>query len=270
MALRNNANNKSETRGSPNLLTGKLFNHNRVRFTNQRTCGKGKTNIHYYATKGFYLPAPTVDDIAIKTITEFLNADLSALPSAVVDAIKRINIQNVPYAEKKAFIQSLVDKVIYSQNKLIFYLAPDIAKIQLFAADNFINQKSDPMEFTVNDNRIAITVSIVLRKYVNTVFDKSMNGVLTMTENNHLIVKAFTYAFKYRKMYEETGNTDTILESENITWRTLYKYLTLAYLSPRVVNALMSGKLKIPLRDLYDKATKHQEFEDQERLFFNS
>ena len=270
VALRNNANNKSETHGSPNLLTGKLFNHNGVRFTNQRTCGKGKTNTHYYATRGFYLPAPQVDEIAIKTITRFLDADLSALPPATVDILKRINIHNIQYTEKKALIQSLVDRVIYSQEKLIFYLTPDIAKLQSFAKDNFISQKSEPMEFTVNDNRIAITVSIVLRKYVNTVFDKSMNGVLTMTENNHLIVKAFTYAFKYRKMYEETGNTDTILESENITWRTLYKYLTLAYLSPRVVNALMSGKLKIPLRDLYDKATKHQEFEDQERLFFNS
>lgn len=270
VALRNNANNKSETHGSPNLLSGKLFSHNEVRFTNQRTCGKGKTNTHYYATKGFYMPAPQVDEIAIKTITQFLDADLSALPSATVGVLKQINAHNISYAEKNGLIQSLVDKVIYSQEKLICYLTPDIAKLQPFAKDNFISQKSEPMEFTVNDNRIAITVSIVLRKYVNTVFDKSMNGVLTMTENNHLIVKAFTYAFKYRKMYEETGNTDTILESENITWRTLYKYLTLAYLSPRVVNALMSGKLKIPLRDLYDKATKHQEFEDQERLFFNS
>ena len=32
IALRSNANNKSESHGSPNLLTGKLFNHNGVRF----------------------------------------------------------------------------------------------------------------------------------------------------------------------------------------------------------------------------------------------
>lgn len=103
-----------------------------------------------------------MDEIAIKTITEFLDADLSALPSAVVDTIKRINIQNAPYAEKKTFIQSLVDKVIYSQDKLIFYLTPDVAKLQPFAMDNFINQKSDPMEFTISDGRIVITVPIIL------------------------------------------------------------------------------------------------------------
>ena len=171
--LHNNANNKSETHGSPNPLTGKLFNHNGVRFTNQRTCGKGKTTTHYYATRGFYLPAPTVDEIAIKTITLFLDADLSALLPATVDAIKHINIQNMPYAEKEIPIQSLVDKVIYSQEKLIFYLVPDTTKLQPFATENFINQKSDPMKFTVSDGRIVITIPIVLRKYVNTAFDKT-------------------------------------------------------------------------------------------------
>lgn len=202
MALRNNANNKSETHGSPNLLTGKLLNHNGVRFTNQRTCGKGKTNTHYYASRGFYLPALTVDEIAIKTITEFLDADLSALPSATADALKRINIQNAPYTEKKAFAQSLVDKVIYSQDKLIFYLAPDAARLQPFATDNFINQKSDPMELMISDSLIVITVPTILCKYVNTVFDKSKNGVLTVTDNNHLILKAFATAWRYREMYE--------------------------------------------------------------------
>lgn len=134
-----------------------------------------------------------------------------------------------------------------------------------------MNTQSNKTDFIQNNGEIILTRKIVINRHGDTnKYSLLYKNLMTMTENNHLIVKAFTYAFKYRKMYEETGNTDTILESENITWRTLYKYLTLAYLSPRVVNALMSGKLKIPLRDLYDKATKHQEFEDQERLFFNS
>ena len=258
VALRNNANNKSETHGSPNLLTGKLFNHNGVRFTNQRTCGKGKTNTHYYATKGFYLPAPQVDEIAIQTITQFLDADLSALPSATIDTLKRINIQNSPYAEKKDTIQSLVDKIIYSQEKLIFYLIPDTAKLQTFVTDNFINQKSDPMEFTVGDNHIIITVSIVLRKYVNTVFDKTKNGVLTITDNNHLIVKAFATAWRYREMYEECGDADKIITSEHTSPRQFYRYLDLAYMNPDKINDILSGKLKINVNDLFQNAKDNQ------------
>ncbi len=258
VALRNNANNKSETRGSPNLLTGKLFNHNGVRFTNQRTCGKGKTNTHYYATKGFYLPAPQVDEIAIKTITRFLDADLSALPPATVDILKRINIHNIQYTEKKALIQSLVDRVIYSQEKLIFYLTSDIAKLQLFAKANFINQKSDPMEFTVGDNRIVITVPIVLRKYVNTVFDKTKNGVLTITDNNHLILKAFATAWKYRDMYENGNSIDEISKIKKTSARNIFKYLDLAFMSPPMVNDILSAKHIISISELFVIAQKHQ------------
>ena len=257
-ALRNNANNKSETHGSPNLLTGKLFNHTGVRFTNQRTCGKGKTNTHYYATRGFYLPAPQVDEIAINTITEFLDADLSALPAATIDTIKRTNIQTASYAEKKAFVQSLVDKVIYSQDKLIFYLAPDGAKLQPFAMDNFINQKSEPMEFTISDGRIVITVPIILRKYVNTVFDKSKNVVLTVTDNNHLILKAFATAWRYREMYEAGNSIDEISKIKKTSVRNIFKYLDLAFMSPQMVNDILSAKHITSITELFIIAQKHQ------------
>ena len=258
VALRNNANNKSETHGSPNLLTGKLFNHNGVRFTNQRTCGKGKTNTHYYAPRGFYLSAPTVDEIAIKTITQFLDADLSALPAAVVDALKRINIQDTPYAEKKTLVQSLVDKVIYSQEKLICYLTPDIAKPQPFAKDKFISQKSEPMEFTISDNHIIITVPIVLRKYVNTVFDKFKNGVLTITDNNHLIIKAFATAWKYREMYEAGNSIDEISKIKKTSVRNIFKYLDLAFMSPQIVNDVLSAKHVTSITELFLIAQKHR------------
>lgn len=258
MALRNNANNKSETHGSPNLLTGKLFNHNGVRFTNQRTCGKGKTNTHYYATRGFYLPAPQVDEIAIKTITQFLDADLSALPSAIVDILKRINTQNAPYAEKKVFVQSLVDKIIYSQGKLIFYLAPDTTKLQPFATDNFINQNINPIYFIVSDNRVVITVPIVLRKYVNTVFDKTKNGVLTITDNNHLIVKAFATEWRYREMYEQYGNKDRVIALAHTSPRNFFKYLSLAYMNPKNANEILSGKPKITITNLFNTAFTNQ------------
>lgn len=266
-ALKNNANNKSETHGSPNLLTGKLFNHNGVRFTNQRTCGRDKTNTYYYATRGFYLPAPQVDEIAIKTITQFLDAHLSALPPATVEVIKRTNIQNASYAEKKGIIQSLVDKVIYSQDKLIFYLMPDSTKLQPFTTDNFINQKSDPIEFVVSDAHIIITVPIVLRKYVNTVFDKSKNGVITITDNNHLILKSFATAWKYREMYEECGDIDKITNSEHVASRFVYKHLALAYLSPGIVNKLLRGNITMPVRDILDKASQTYDFNEQVKLF---
>ncbi len=199
-----------------------------------------------------------MDEIAIKTIVQFLNADLSVLPTAVVDALKRINIQNAPYAEKKAFIQSLVDKVIYSQDKLIFYLAPDAAELLPFAMDNFINQKSDPMEFAISDGRIVITVPIILRKYVNTVFDKSKNGVLTVTDNNHLILKAFATAWRYRELYEAGNSIDEISKIKKTSVRNIFKYLDLAFMSPQIVNDVLSAKHVTSITELFLIAQKHR------------
>lgn len=266
-ALRNNANNKSETHGSPNLLTGKLFNHNGVRFTNQRTCGKGKTNTHYYATRGFYLPAPQVDDIVIKTITDFLNSDISNLPPNLATILKRIDITNMNFAEKRNLIQSLVEKIVYSQEQFIYTLTTNTTKLQPFMTENYVNQNADKMEYIIGDNSITITEKVFLRKYVNTVYDRGKNGVLNVTDNNHLILKAFATAWKYRELYEQDGNIDNVIHNARTSPRLFYKYLALAYLNPNIVNMLLKGKLEISVRDILDKASQSYDFNVQETIF---
>lgn len=115
------------------------------------------------------------------------------------------------------------------------------------------------------DDLLAINDRIVdLTKY-----NPGHRGLITMTENNHLIVRAFSLAWKYRNLYEKIENTDIVIEQEKTSWRNFYKYMTLAYLSPKIINALMSGKLNMPLRDVYELASKSQDFSKQERLFFN-
>ena len=123
------------------------------------------------------------------------------------------------------------------------------------------------MEFTVNDNRIVITVPIVLRKYVNTVFDKTKNGVLTVTDNNHLILKAFATAWRYREMYEQGGDVDSIGRAEHVALRHVYKHLSLAYLNPEVVNHILSNQCQISVREMLDKASHSNDFAEQKKLF---
>lgn len=113
------------------------------------------------------------------------------------------------------------------------------------------------MEFAISDGRIVITVPIILRKYVNTVFDKSKNGVLTITDNNHLILKAFATAWKYRDMYEECGDVDAVAQTAKATPRTIYKYLDLAYMNPKIVNNLLSGSNSRTLKDVISNAKLH-------------
>lgn len=113
------------------------------------------------------------------------------------------------------------------------------------------------MEFTVSDGRIVITVPIVLRKYVNTVFDKTKNGILTVTDNNHLILKAFATAWRYREMYEQYGDSDKIIAMEHTSPRQFYRHLDLAYMNPDKINEILSGQLKINVNNLFHIAKKH-------------
>ncbi len=263
VALANNANNKSQSTHAPNILTGKLFNH----FINQRTSGKGKKTAYYYATKGFYLTAAHVDEIAIKTITDFLNSDMSSLPINMAAILKRIDIINMNFAEKRNLIQSLVEKVVYSQERLIYTLTIDAQKLQPFIKEHYVNQNVEPMEYIIGDNSITITEKVFLRKYVNTVYDRGKNGVLNVTDNNHLILKAFATAWKYRELYEQDGNVDNVIRSVRTSPRLFYKYLSLSYLSPSIVNKLLSGKINMAVRDILDKASRSDDFEYQVKLF---
>ena len=110
------------------------------------------------------------------------------------------------------------------------------------------------MEFTVSDGRIVITVPIVLRKYVNTVFDKTKNGVLTVTDNNHLILKAFATAWRYREMYERYGDTDKIIAMEHTSPRQLYRHLDLVYMNPNKINEILSGTTSVKINELFQIA----------------
>ena len=267
VALANNSNNKSHSTRAPNILTGKLFNHNGTKFINQMTSGKGKRKIHYYATKGFYLTATCVDEIVVKTITQFLNSDMSNLPINLGTVLKRIDVTNMNFAEKRNLIQSLVEKIVYSQEHLIYSITTDTAKLQPFITENYVNQNKKPMEYIIGNNSITITEKVFLRKYVNTVYDRGKNGVLNVTDNNHLILKAFATAWKYRELYEQDGNVDNVIRSVRTSPRLFYKYLALAYLSPKIVNRLLNGKIKMSVRDILDKASQNSNFNNQEFLF---
>ena len=60
---------------------------------------------------------------------------------------------------------------------------------------------------------------------------------------------------------------EDIMKQEKMTKRTIYKYLNIAYLSPRIVNQLLSRTLTINLQTLFDIASKNLSFDEQEKTF---
>ena len=89
---------------------------------------------------------------------------------------------------------------------------------------------------------------------------------MSVNDNNRLIVRTFAYSWKFKKLYEKGVRMEDIMKQEKMTKRTIYKYLNLAYLSPKIVNQLLSGTLTINLQTLFDIASKNLSFKEQEKM----
>ena len=93
---------------------------------------------------------------------------------------------------------------------------------------------------------------------MNPTYDRGKNGVLNITDNNHLILKAFATARKYRELYERDDGVDNIIHNLHTSPRQFYRYPDIAYMSPGKINQILSGKLKINVNDLFKIANLNQ------------
>ena len=138
--------------------------------------------------------------------------------------------------------------------QLIIYLDISPNSVRPFITDVYVNQSSSPMEFITNEYSVTITVPVVFRRYANTKFSEAKTSLLTITENNNLIVKAFATAWRYREMYEECGDSDKIIATEHTSPRQFYRYIDLAYMNPETVNRILSGQQKVNVNELFQIA----------------
>ena len=123
----------------------------------------------------------------------------------------------------------------------------------------YINQNmTKPVDYIVSGDQVIITIPVILRPFANTRFNKGNDTILTVSENNNLIVKAFATAWCYREMYEECGDVDTVARKVGSTPRTIYRFLDIAYMTPDKINEVLSGKLKINVNDLFQIARENQ------------
>ena len=87
-----------------------------------------------------------------------------------------------------------------------------------------------------------------------------------------MLIKALAYGWKYKKAYESGIGVKALAATENRDQRTIYKYLNLAYLSPRIINDIMDSKIPshINLQTLFQIASRYDNFAEQERVFYES
>ena len=161
-------------------------------------------------------------------------------------------------SHKKEFIGAFVTRIIYTKNQLTFYLNTNPDDLAGFMSAEYINQNTtNTVDYIVSGNQVIITVPVILRPFANTRFNKGNDTILTVSENNNLIVKAFATAWCYREMYEECGDVDSIARAVKATPRTIYRFLDLTYMNPTKVNALLSGTQKCQINELFHLAQEN-------------
>lgn len=72
------------------------------------------------------------------------------------------------------------------------------------------------------------------------------------------LVRAFATAWRYHMAYEKYGDLEHIVKSEQTSWRSLYRYLNLAYMHPEKANNILSGKESYSMDELFTIAPKYQ------------
>ncbi len=71
-------------------------------------------------------------------------------------------------------------------------------------------------------------------------------------------------------MYERGMTIEEITKTEHKAERTIYKYMALAYLFPKIVADIMdAAALVLDLQTLFTIAAKHVNFKEQEKEFYS-
>ncbi len=255
------------------MLHRKIFDMAGNMFTNKST---GKSTVRHYCRLVCYLAAGDIERITCDTIQELLNGDLSQLiPADIAQTWKAIDIESMTYDARTKLLKTLLARAVYNNSHMTFYI--NIAQI----ADEFqtpchTNTCNVPLSTNVclsNDGQhIIIERPVIINNRVSTNrYETCGRTVMTMQENNLQLTRALAYGWRYKSMFERGITIEQIAKTEHKAERTIYKYLALAYLSPKIVSDIMNGSAPaVDLQTLFNIAAKHMDFKEQEKEFYHS
>lgn len=206
-----------------------------------------------------------------------LDANISELvPHDIVQNWKAIDFANMTYEIRTRLLNAMLDKVVYNNNRLTFYV--NIAPIDMgFQTPEYTNPNAHTDLHNVcksNDSKqIIIEPAIVINNRVSTnQYDACGRTIMTVKENNLQLIRALAYGWRYKSMFERGQTIGQITKIEHKAERTIYKYLALAYLSPKIITTILDGNVPISvnLQNLFAISAKHSTFKDQEKEFYQT
>ena len=263
----NNHKNSSYAIGTA-LLHNKIQTPDGQIFKNQQgNKENGLKKYRYYRAGKSSLPAGDVERIVTETIKKFLDSDMSALPE-----VTRLGFKQTTYSDE--LMQQMIDKIVFNKNALaIFIKIDDMGCLEQFKTDA-INSKAEPMHmYITNDGKYAVVETqfyVNTRTCINHRCDGGEVSIHTKTENAQILTKALAFGWKYKKQYEAGVPVDQIKRTEHRADRTVYKYMNLAYLSPKIISDILEGEVPshVNLQTLFGIAEKYADFDKQESAYY--
>ena len=260
-------------KGRASYCRGGLLFHNMIYTADgavfkNKTGNKGLRQYKYYKCGTISLPAGDFDAIICNNVRDFLNSNMGALPDTT-----RLSLKQLEYSDELA--RALIDRIVYHEHKLtIFINIADLDKLGAFRKGDYINTQATPMEYCQSPDGKQVIIEQVVYLSSHTCINHRNAGcsrdLLTKTENATMLIKALAYGWKYKKAYESGIGVKALASTGKRDQRTIYKYLNLAYLSPRIINDIMDSKIPphINLQTLFQITSKYEDFADQERVFY--
>lgn len=227
---------------------------------------KGQKTYRYYKYGNISVPAGDIEEIIKNTLNDFLNSTMDC-----ISINERMILKHIKFDQ--CIIQPMIEKIVYNQDKVSIFIK--IHNLDNLVTKDYFNNKSDSMNYSVTEDGKYVVVDKPIYRSTGTCINHRCDGcevsILTKSENTQTLIKALAYGWKYKQEYESGMPAITIAKNERRDKRTIYKYLNLTYLSPRIVTDIMNDCVPsgITLQKLFTIASKYNNFQDQEQVFYS-
>jgi site-specific DNA recombinase len=246
----NNRNHQTQARArEPNLLTGLLVDPKGHRFTSSHAVKNGKRYRYYIGvrteqghSKPWRLPAGQVETAVICELQRFL-ADRLGLTKALVSQrlsaatltealwnAKQIETQVATPAARREAVLKLVRRVVVSE--------PDLnvqVKLSAILPESHATPRTEP-------HRLKVPIELIRRSGEMAIV--VAGGTRDDAKPDAVLVKNIARGFAWFEQLS-SGTTETIesiARSEYVTGRYVSRMIELAFLSPDLVESVLSGK----------------------------
>ncbi|MBN2676192.1 MAG: hypothetical protein JXR30_02970, partial [Alphaproteobacteria bacterium] len=186
---------------------------------------------------------------------------------------KRIDFDDlyIDQSKLKSFIQKVIEKIIYKEDFVELYFRKESQAYEAFVLEGYYNDSQNEIIMEETPDCLVLKQAFHIENKILTNRYLSMEkSIFTKSEMNESLVRAISIGWLYRQESEKGVSMEKISSLFKVTGRTVYKYVNLGYLSPRIINDILGNKIpeKISVNRLIELASKFMTFKDQEEAFY--